>query len=216
MGFEPTASSLRRKRAPNCATTPYKMKFNTNSGSWSSKAGHRKEEFKLKIQYKARNVELSNAMKEYVDKKLKKLDRIVNDDDSEAEVRFSKERERYTVETTLKLRSIIVRAEESTKDFYASVDNAVNNLERRLKRFKDRYRTLKREKVENPEPVAEDKKEKIVKVKRFLLRPMNVDEAMIQLDMLDHEFFMFRNVEDDQINLLYRRKDGYYGLIAPK
>ncbi len=216
MGFEPTASSLRRKRAPNCATTPYKMKFNTNSGSWSSRTGYRKEEFKLKIQYKSRNVELSNAMKEYVDKKLKKLERIVNDEDSEAEVRFSKERQRYTVEITLKLRSIIVRAEESTKDFYASVDNAVNNLERRLKRFKDRHRTLKREKAESTEPVVEEEKEKVVKVKKFLLRPMNVEEAMIQLDMLDHEFFMFRNVEDNQINLLYRRKDGNYGLIVPR
>lgn len=216
MGFEPTASSLRRKRAPDCATTPYKMKFNTNSGSWSSRTSYRKEEFKLKIQYKSRNVELSNAMKEYVDKKLKKLERIVNDEDSEAEVRLSKERQRYTVEITLKLRSIIVRAEESTKDFYASVDNAVDNLERRLKRFKDRYRTLKREKAESPEPITEGKKEKVVKVKKFMLRPMDVEEAMIQLDMLDHEFFMFRNAEDDQINLLYRRKDGNYGLIVPR
>jgi len=170
----------------------------------------------LKIQYKSRNVEISNAMKEYVDKKLKKLERIVNDEDSDAEVRFSKERQRYTVEITLKLKSIIVRAEESTKDFYASVDNAVDNLGRRLKRFKDRYRTLKREKAETPEPVTVEGKEKVVKVKKFILRPMNVDEAMVQLDMLDHEFFMFRNAENDQINLLYRRKDGNYGLIVPR
>ena len=173
----------------------------------------------MKIQYKSRNLEISDAMKEYFNKKISKLERLVSDEDGEVEVRFSKVRQLYTVEVTLKMRSIIVRAEEKTKDFYACVDNAVNNLERRLKRFKERFRTLKREKaVEAAQEsmTAEENKEKVVKVKKFELRPMSVDEAMIQLDMLDHEFFVFRNAEDDQINVLYRRKDGNYGLIVPQ
>jgi len=174
----------------------------------------------LKIQYKSRNLEISDAMKEYFNKKISKLERLVNDEDGEVEVRFSKVRQLYTVEVTLKMRSIIVRAEEKTKDFYACVDNAVNNLERRLKRFKERFRTLKREKAveaaQESVTAEEENKEKVVKVKKFELRPMSVDEAMIQLDMLDHEFFVFRNAEDDQINVLYRRKDGNYGLIVPQ
>jgi len=172
----------------------------------------------LKIQYKSRNLEISEAMKEYFSKKMAKLERLVNDEDGEVEVRFSKMRQLYTVEVTLKMRSIIVRAEESTKDFYASVDSAINNLERRLKRFKDRFRTLKRERnVEETsvESVPEEH-EKVVKVKKFELRPMSLEEAIMQLDLLDHEFFMFRNSEDDQINVLYRRKDGNYGLIIPQ
>ncbi len=174
----------------------------------------------MKIQYKSRNLEISDAMKEYFNKKISKLERLVNDEDGEVEVRFSKVRQLYTVEVTLKMRSIIVRAEEKTKDFYACVDNAVNNLERRLKRFKERFRTLKREKAveaaQESVTAEEENKEKVVKVKKFELRPMSVDEAMIQLDMLDHEFFVFRNAEDDQINVLYRRKDGNYGLIVPQ
>ncbi len=172
----------------------------------------------MKIQYKSRNLEISDAMKEYFSKKMAKLERLVNDDDGEVEVRFSKMRQLYTVEVTLKMRSIIVRAEESTKDFYAAVDNAINNLERRLKRFKERFRTLKREK--NVEEVSSEntpeETEKVVKVKKFELRPMSLEEAMMQLDLLDHEFFMFRNSESDQINVLYRRKDGNYGLIVPQ
>jgi putative sigma-54 modulation protein len=171
----------------------------------------------LKIQYKSRNLEVSDAMKEYFTKKMAKLEKLVNDEDGEVEVRFSKMRQLYTVEVTLKMRSIIVRAEEKTKDFYASVDNAIKNLERRLKRFKDRFRTLKREKaVEETTTEESGEEEKVVKVKKFELRPMSVDEAMIQLDLLDHEFFMFRNAENDQINVLYRRRDGNYGLIIPQ
>ncbi len=174
----------------------------------------------MKIQYKSRNLEISDAMKEYFSKKMAKLERLVNDEDGEVEVRFSKLRQLYTVEVTLKMRSIIVRAEEKTKDFYASVDSAINNLERRLKRFKDRFRTLKREKGGEEAALSAEaegsEKEKIVKVKKFELRPMSVEEAMMQLDLLDHEFFMFRNVEDDQVNVLYRRKDGNYGLIVPR
>ncbi len=171
----------------------------------------------MKILHKARNVEVSNAMKEYIEKKLSKLERIVKDDNSEVEVRISKSHERYTVEVTLKMRAIIVRAEETTKDFYASVDNAVNNLERRLKRYKDRFRTLKREKSENIQNQEPEEKsgESIVKIKKFELRPMNLDEAIMQIEMLDHEFFVFRNTDGDQINVLYRRKDGNYGLIVP-
>ncbi len=171
----------------------------------------------MKIQRKSRNVEVTDNMKEYIEKKLSKLNRIVKDDNSEVQVRLEKSHERYTVEITFKMRSIIVRAEETTSDFYASVDNAVNNLERRLKRYKDRFRILKRERTESFQtPGTEEKStDKVVKVKKFELRPMNLDEALMQIDMLDHEFFVFRNVDNDQINVLYKRRDGNYGLIVP-
>ncbi len=171
----------------------------------------------MKIQHKSRNIEVSDTMKEYIEKKLAKLNRIVKDDNSEVEVRLAKAHERYTVEITLKMRSIIVRAEETTNDFYASVDNAVGNLERRLKRYKDRFRTLKRERAGNfqSQEAEEKNRDKVVKIKKFELRPMSLDEALIRIDMLDHEFFVFRNIDGDQINVLYKRKDGNYGLIVP-
>lgn len=172
----------------------------------------------MKIQYKARNVELSDALKGYVDRKLEKLSRIINNEDAaEIEAKFEKEHERTTVEMTFKLRSIIVRSKETTKDFYASIDNAVDTIEKRLKRFKEKSRTLKRERAEEIQPEAEtEEPQRVVKVKRFPLTPIDVDEAIMQMEMLDHEFFVFRNSDGEKVNVIYKRKNGDYGLIVPQ
>ncbi len=170
----------------------------------------------MKIQYKSRNVELSDAMKSYFEKKAEKLERLIEDPSADIEVKFEKERENSVVEATLKLRSIIIRAKETTTDFYASIDGCVEILEKRFKRFKERSTTLKREKVQPSQPEVE-KEEKVVKVKKFVLSAIDVNEAIVEMEMLGHQFFVFRNVDDNnQINILYKREDGNYGLIIPQ
>jgi len=172
----------------------------------------------LKIQYKSRNVDISESMKEYLKKKVEKLERLIDDDSADLEMKFEKEHERTTVEATLRLRSIIVRSKETTKDFYVAIDSCVDTLEKRFKRFKDRYMTLKREKVQPVQPEIKDTEEtdKVVKIKKFILSPIDVNEAILQMELLGHEFFVFRNAEDGQINVLYKREDGNYGLIIPQ
>ncbi|PMP71263.1 MAG: ribosomal subunit interface protein [Mesoaciditoga sp.] len=176
----------------------------------------KKGEIKLKIHYKARNIEISDAMKNYFEKKVEKIERIIDDPSADIEVKFEKERESSIVEATLKLRSIIIRAKETTTDFYASIDGCIDTIEKRFKRLKERYTTLKREKVQPPVKEVEEEEQKIVKVKKFVLSPIDVNEAIVEMEMLGHQFFVFRNVEDGQINVLYKREDGNYGLIIPQ
>ncbi|BBJ27738.1 ribosome hibernation-promoting factor, HPF/YfiA family [Athalassotoga saccharophila] len=170
----------------------------------------------MKIQYKARNVEISDAMKNYFEKKVEKIERIVDDPSADIEVKFEKERERSIVEATLKLRSIIIRAKETTTDFYASIDGCIDTIEKRFKRLKERYTTLKREKVQPQVKEVEEEEQKVVKIKKFVLSPIDINEAIVEMEMLGHQFFVFRNVEDGQINVLYKREDGNYGLIIPQ
>lgn len=177
----------------------------------------KKGESKLKIQYKSRNVEISDAMKNYFERKVEKIERIIDDPSADIEVKFEKERENNIVEATLKLRSIIIRAKETTTDFYASMDGCIDTIEKRFKRLKERYTTLKREKPQpQPTEVESEEEQKIVKVKRFVLSPIDVNEAIVEMEMLGHQFFVFRNVDDGQINVLYKREDGNYGLIIPQ
>ncbi len=175
-----------------------------------------KGEIKLKIQYKARNIEISDAMKNYFEKKVEKIERIVDDPSADIEVKFEKERESSIVEATLKLRSIIIRAKETTTDFYASIDGCIDTIEKRFKRLKERYTTLKREKPQPQTKEVEEEEQKVVKVKKFVLSPIDVNEAIVEMEMLGHQFFVFRNAEDGQINVLYKREDGNYGLIIPQ
>ncbi len=172
----------------------------------------------MKIQYKSRNVDVSESMKSYLNKKIEKLERLIDDSSADLEIKFEKEHERATVEATLRLRTIIVRAKDTMTDFYPAIDSCLDTLEKRFKRFKERAMTLKRERVQRPQPEVKEtgEQEKIVKIKKFILSPIDVNEAILQMEMLGHEFFVFRNADDGQINVLYRRDDGNYGLIVPQ
>jgi putative sigma-54 modulation protein len=116
---------------------------------------------------------------------------------------------------------IILRGEEETQDMYSSIDLVVEKLERQIEKFKTRLtKALRRESQKESglilEEQAEDEELKVVKVKRFAVKPMNVDEAVLQMNLLGHNFFVFTNAETDEINVVYRRKDGNYGLIVPE
>ncbi len=177
----------------------------------------------MNINVRGKNIEASPALVDYAHKKLGKLDKHF-DKSTEVQVVMSIIREEHIVEVTVYLNGLILRGEESTGDMYASIDMVVDKLERQIKKYKTRmnksirqsgarkmsekYAALEaEERMEKEEP-------QIVRTKRFPLKPMTVEEAILQMDMIGHNFFVFANADNnDTINVVYKRKDGNYGLI---
>ena len=177
-----------------------------------------------------RNVEVTDAMRDYVEEKLARLDRF-NDQITDArvtltvrDVRNSERRNR--VEVQLNVPSGIIRAEEHHSDMYAAIDKASDVLERQLRKFKTRYLRHRNEATPQPEPgpaeaavnAGDDVSEflpEIVRQKRFEMRPMSPEDAVAQMEALDHDFYVFKNMKTNQTGVVYRRKDGHYGLIEP-
>ena len=160
----------------------------------------------MKITIVGRKVNLKNHFKELAEKKLSKFDRIF-DEDAEATVTVTVERNRQTVEITIKQRGMIYRAEETS-------------LGRQIRRNKTKLERAKKvaPDVDLPDELYEEPDEEyhVVRTKRFFVRVMTPEEAILQMNLLDHEFFMFRDDESGEINVVYRRKDGDYGLLVPE
>jgi len=178
----------------------------------------------MRIEVRGKNIELTNALREYVEKRLSKLERFI-DDLKEAQVTLSVEGDTHRVEVTIPLNGVILRGEEKTDDMYSSVDLVVDKLEKQIDKYKTRiyrrYRGAGLKKgvaAELPAVKEEEKGEatKVVRTKRFALKPMDVEEAIMQMNLLGHSFFVFFNAESGEVNVLYRRKDGNYGLIEPE
>ncbi|HLR21785.1 MAG TPA: ribosome-associated translation inhibitor RaiA [Tissierellaceae bacterium] len=173
----------------------------------------------MNIIYAGKNMELTNSLKEVTEKKLSKLDKYF-DKDIEGDVTFSTEKNRKIIEVTINLPGTIIRAEESSDDMYASIDKAVDILERQIRKYKTRlqkrYQNENTIRFENVTPLSEeeeDDKPRIVRTKRFNLQPMNQEEAVLQMELLGHNFFVFMEGETGEVNIVYKRKDGNYGLI---
>lgn len=175
----------------------------------------------MKIDVTARNLEITDDLREHLTKKLGKIGKYF-DKGVVAQAVLSSERDRQIVEITLPLDGMVVRGEESTDDIYASVNLAVDKIERQVMKYRARFQERKREgralaRSLPPEPAPEGELEpRLVKVKRFNIKPMTVDEAIMQMNLLGHDFFVFMSSETEQVNVLYRRKDGNYGLIEPE
>lgn len=175
------------------------------------------------LTYTGTNMEVTDALKQMTEKKFSKLDKYF-EEDVEADVTFSVEKERQILEVTINLPGTILRAEEATDDMYATIDKVVDILERQIRKHKTklqkRYQNGRTIRFENIAPLTkeeeEEEKPKIVKTKRFDMKPMDVEEAVLQMELLRHNFFMFLNAETDDINVLYKRNDGNYGLIEPE
>lgn len=165
-----------------------------------------------------KNIEVTEALKERVIKKIGKLDKFFNSE-TEAHVTLSVQRTRQIAEVTISFNGIVLRAEEPNDDMYTSIDRTVDLLERQIRKNKTRLERKLHDnnfRVENfkfPEEVIEEEEFKVVKSKRFAIKPMDVEEAILQMNLLGHEFFMFYNSENKQVNVVYKRKDGNYGLI---
>lgn len=169
----------------------------------------------MMISVRGKNIDVTNALKEYVEKKLAKLERYI--DLSEVQVTLTVEKGTHKVEVTIPVNGMILRGEEETGDMYASIDMVVDKIEKQINRYKARFN--KKARVEGKaEPVVEGGYEipEIKKTKRFAFKPMPVDEAVMQMNMLGHSFFVFSNAETEEVNVVYKRKDGNYGLIEPE
>jgi putative sigma-54 modulation protein len=178
----------------------------------------------MRLQVKGRNLEVSDQMRKYAEDKLGKLDRLVNDP-TRVELELLVEKnpsisDNHVAEATVWTKGPVLRARESSGDMKASIDQLVNKLERQVKRYREKRRVAPRRHAPPPAeelPVElEDTSTAITKTKQFPVNAMTPDEAVLQLELVGHDFFVFRNAESDGINVVYRRRDGHYGLIDPQ
>ncbi len=176
----------------------------------------------MKMNYTGKNMDVTDALRDVTEKKLSKLDKYFQTDVT-GNVTFGTEKNRKTIEVTINLPGTILRAEESSDDMYASIDKAVDILERQIRRYKtklqNRYKngeTIRFENVPSPTKEEEDDKPRLVRIKRFGLKPMSTDEAILQMELLRHNFFVFMDAETEEVSVVYKRKDGNYGLIEPE
>ena len=171
----------------------------------------------MKITIVGRKVNLRDNFKELAEKKLSKFDRIF-DEDAEATVTVTVERNRQTVEITIKQRGMIYRAEETTQEMNEALDHVVAALGQQIRRNKTKLeRTKKMQPVELTDTYYDepDEEYQLVRTKRFFVKVMTPEEAILQMNLLGHEFFMFRDDVSGEINVVDRRKDGDYGLLVP-
>lgn len=175
----------------------------------------------MKISVRGKNIEVTPALVSYAEKKLGKLAKYF-DKETEAQVMLTVIRDEHIVEVTVIYEGLILRGEESSGDMYASIDLVVDKLEKQVAKYKTRLNRSLRQRGLRPISVKlaqgrleEDDQSRLVKTKRFTLKPMDVEEAILQMNLLGHDFFVFANAETEKMNVLYRRKDGDYGLIEP-
>lgn len=167
------------------------------------------------ITYTGKNMEVSEYLRDLADKKIAKLERYFPSD-TEVQVTMSVEKNRHIIEVTIPYAGGIIRGEEVTSDMYASIDNVIAKLEKQIVRNKSKLeRSLRYEDEPSDYDYDEDEDDepRIVRVKRFSMKPMSVEEAALQMELLGHSFFVFTNDRTEEMNVLYRRKDGNYGLI---
>jgi putative sigma-54 modulation protein len=168
-----------------------------------------------------KNIDITNALKERVEKKLSNFERYFGPD-TEAHATLSVEKNRHIIEVTIPFNGVILRGEEATGDMYTSIDNVVEKLERQMRRQKTKLEKRIKDgniRFENwavPSSELEDEEVKIVRTKRFAMKPMPVEEAVLQMELLGHSFFVFSNADTEEVNVVYKRKDGNYGLIEPE
>ena len=170
------------------------------------------------------NVEVSETIRQYANKKISKLSRYLPTI-SDGKVEISEERtklpaQRFTVQVTLGSKGVLIRAQEKAEDIRTAIDKVMDVLASRIGRYKgklyDKGRGISLARQEAAEEVEVGVPKKVVKSKHFLVKPMLEDEAIDQMELLGHDFFLFINAETERLNLLYRRKDGNYGLIEPE
>ncbi|NLW17998.1 MAG: ribosome-associated translation inhibitor RaiA [Firmicutes bacterium] len=175
----------------------------------------------MQIIVRGKNIQLTDALRDYATKKVERLGKFF-DQPLEAQVMLTVEKDRHTVEVTAMIDGLILRGEESSPDMYASIDLVTDKLERQIDRYKTRIsRRLRTNEFKNGVAIpaeSEDMDEgpRIVRSKRFAMKPMPVEEAVLQMNLLNHDFFVFINAETENFAVVYRRKDGNYGLIEPE
>lgn len=170
----------------------------------------------MKLSIKGRNIEVTEALRQYIEKRLSKFNKFVGDL-SEAVVTISTEKFTHKIDVLFKVNGHLIQAEGKTEDLYSAVDQVVEKLEKQILKYKEKIQNKNKKELNkyaaSPEEVEAAKR--IVKFKKFDLRPMSPDEAVDQMELLDKDFFIFLNSFTGDVNVVYRRKDGNYGLIEP-
>lgn len=167
-----------------------------------------------------RNIEVTTGLRQAIEEKLGKLERFFAPA-TEATVRLSVQKDIQKIEVTIPVKGHIIRAEETSTDMYVSIDLVEEILERQLKKYKNKLIDKKQNALSfsqafvDTESTIDDQVE-IVKSKKFAVKPMDTEEACIQMELLGHSFFVFLNADTDEVNVVYKRKGGSYGLIEPE
>jgi putative sigma-54 modulation protein len=180
----------------------------------------------MQLQVKGRNLEISDSIRSYAEEKFGKLERRLTDPRVELELAVERNpsiAENHVAEATIWTGGPVLRAREASSDIRASIDQLVEKLERQVTRYRKQARSRRRRAarangpvVETVPVVADEAEPLIVKTKQFAVTPMNPEEAVLQLELIGHDFFVFRNADSNEVNVVYRRRDGNYGLIEPQ
>lgn len=178
----------------------------------------------MNFSIRGQQIEVTEALKDYVDKKLSRLDKYFDaPPTSEGNVTLSVVRGLHAVEVTIPLTGVVLRAEDRSDDMYASMDAVVDKLERQIRKHKTKLnrkfrqegslKTLFVEGASSDNGELDNDELEVVRTKRFTLKPMDVEEAILQMNMVGHNFFVFSNIDTRSVNVVYKRNDGKYGLI---
>jgi len=171
-----------------------------------------------------RHLEPSDALKSYADEKLERVKKYI-DEPVVAQVFMTVEKIRHCAEVTITAKGITIKASEETNDMYSAVDAVVDKIERQLRRYKERIKAHKpasesrdrqvKKSIVAAESIEQQQEPVVIRTKTFSIKPMSVDEAVMQMDLLHKDFLVFTDAVTDNISVIYRRKDGNYGLIEP-
>ena len=171
----------------------------------------------MKIIIRGDKIKVTDSMKEYIEEKIGKLKKYVGDnDDIQATVVARVKNHLQIIEVTIPLKSFILRSEEAQEDFYAAVDKALDKLERQIRKNKTRLMSRQTKVVDfsfESFEIEDENKEKIVKRKKVEVKPMDEEEAIIQMELLNHQFYMYKDSDTNKYAVVYKRKDGDYGII---
>lgn len=176
----------------------------------------------MAIVVRGKNIDITPALKDYVEKRIGKITKYF-DTLGEITAILTVEKGRHIVEVTVPVNGMLLRGEEATADMYTSIDLVIEKLERQIEKYKTKIARKFRSNggfkgdLVPAAPAADPGDElRIVKTKRFAVKPMAVEEALLQMNLIHHDFYVFTNAETEEVNVIYRRKDGNYGLIEPE
>jgi putative sigma-54 modulation protein len=174
----------------------------------------------VQLRVKGRGVEVTDAIRTYAEKRLGRLERQLPDPDIELQLSAESNpsiRDCHVAEATVRTRGPVLRARESSEDMRASIDQLVDKLERQVTRYREkRGRRRRAPRQATDEGIRMPEEPQIVRTKQFAVKPMTAEEAVLQLELVGHDFFVFRNADSDEVNIVYRRRQGGYGLIEPQ
>lgn len=175
----------------------------------------------MRVTVIGKNIDITPALKEIVEKKISKVDRYF-DPEVQARVTLTVQKNRQIAEVTIPFNGVILRCEEATNDMYKSIDLVEIKLERQIRKQRTKLQRRNNESLRftNFKDLVHDNEEdddgEIVRVKRFNIKPMSADEAILQMELVQHNFFVFKDADTNNVNVVYKRKDGNYGLLEPE